>query len=216
MRLVTGSCSVLVTVLVALTGCQAAGTALDRTDMVSDLAGRLDKAATLDYLAEYQVSGGSLVTVAQSGEPRRTAYRYAGGALIITPAGTTTCSGHPTRCATAEPAGPNAPAPGTNELPKHGLIPVKLLGSLLTSAALDLSTDYQQHEGTIAGQPATCVQVHNLQNPVTSDFEACVLSDGVIGSFTGSVNGTTIEFALARYTRELPADAFDIPETAAS
>jgi hypothetical protein len=194
---------------VVLTGCQGGGPpALDRADLVSDLALRVDHSTTLDYLAEYQVSGGAVVSVTQSSTPRRTAYRYPGGALIITPNGTTTCGGRPTACSTVALSGSNAEPTGLSDLPKHGLVPAKLVSSLLTTAALDLSANYQQYESTIAGQPATCVEVTNLASPVTDSFEACVTTEGVVASFSGIVKDVAIELALARYSREVPESAF--------
>lgn len=210
MRLVRGLCGLLLASCVGtLTACDTGGPPpLDRTDLVSDLATRIKQAGSLNYLAEYQVSGGAVASVAQSAQTEQIAYRYPGGSLIISPAGTTTCGARPATCVTTAAPSTGTPVPGLNALPQHGLVHADLVSSLLTTAALDLSTGYRQYESTISGQPATCVEVSRMTSPVTNAFEACVITDGVVGSFSGMVNGDFVEFALTHYTRDLPPDAF--------
>lgn len=210
MRLVKALCGLLLAAsYVCMTGCQGGGPpALDRADLVSDLALRLDRGSALDYTAEYQVSGGAVVSVSQTATPRRTAYRYPGGALILTTSGTTVCGGTPVTCSTTAPPAANTEPPGLGDLPKRGLVPAKLVSSLLTTAALDLSAGYRQYESTIGGQSVTCVDVSHLTSPVTNAFEACVTTEGVVASFSGMVNGDFVELALARYSRDVPAGAF--------
>jgi hypothetical protein len=201
--LLLASCSAV------LAGCESgAPPALDRTDLVSDLTTRIEHAGSLNYLAEYQISGGAVASLAQRAQPRQLAYRYPGGSLIMTPEATVTCAGTPVTCDQIATPNPGLDPPALGLLTTHGLVPADFVSSLLTTAALDLSSDYRQYENTIAGRSATCVEVSRVRTPVTSAFETCVLTDGVVGSFTGRINGGLVEFALARYRRELPIDAF--------
>ena len=60
-----------------VTGCQTlddAGRAIGRSELVNDLAARLDQALELTYTADYQLPGGQTATIAQAQEPARSAY----------------------------------------------------------------------------------------------------------------------------------------------
>jgi hypothetical protein len=194
--------------LFAMSGCGSSGPAIDRTDMVNDLAARLNQAVSVDYTARYQLSGGVNATVSQTKEPRQVAYRWPDGALILTSQATTRCTGTPLACTmTAAPASAPPQASAT-ELIKHGLLPAQKVSALLTAAALDLGTDIRQRDSTIAGQPASCVEVSGDRDERHYEFDVCVITDGVLGSFNGKVDGTPIELALTQYSQTVPADAF--------
>jgi hypothetical protein len=45
-------------------------------------------------------------------------------------------------------------------------------------------------------------------------FSTCITSDGMVGSFSGTLNGTKIDVALTDYVDKVPADAFDPPPSA--
>ncbi|MEV6965630.1 hypothetical protein AB0M47_10975 [Hamadaea sp. NPDC051192] len=198
--------------LLAMTGCGGGTPPIDRTDLVNDLAARLNQPPAADYTARYQLAGGAMATVTQSKEPRRTAYRWTGGSMILTPQATTKCSGAPAVCTmTAAPASATPQADAT-ELLKHGLLSAQKVSALLTAAALDLRSDIQQRDTTIAGRPASCVEVSGEKNGKNYDFEVCVTTDNVLGSFIGTVDGTPIEFAMTQYSASAAEDSFATTE----
>ncbi|WP_157545362.1 hypothetical protein [Hamadaea tsunoensis] len=190
-----------------LTGCgSGAPPAIDRTDLVNDLAARLSHAGEVSYSARYQVAGGSSATVAQTAAPARTAYRWDSGALVLTTGATTSCGGKPVTCSTTAPPGPGQPVGA--DLPKHGLVTAQQVSALLTAAVLDLRTDIQQRDSTIAGQPAACVDVNGVKDGAGYEFDVCVITDGVLGSFAGTVNGKAIEMTMTHYSRVVAEDSF--------
>lgn len=191
----------------ALTACGVTLPAIDRTDLANDLAARLSHAGAVDYAATYQLSDGASATIAQTTKPKRTAYRWAGGSLLLTPDSTTKCTGTPPACTTTAPPATASPQE-IPELPKHGLVSPQRVGAMLTAAVLDLGTDIQQRDTTVAGQPASCVEVNGERDGAPYGFDVCVVTDGVIGSFSGLVDGVAIEMAMTHYSRAVPADAF--------
>lgn len=194
-------------ILGVLSACGVTLPAIDRTDLANDLAARLSHGASVDYSATYQLAEGATATVAQTAKPRQTAYRWAGGALIITPESTTKCSGTPPRCTTTAVAATPSPQE-IPDLPKHGLVSAQRVSSMLTSAVLDLGTDIQQRDTTVAGQPASCVEINGERQGEAYGFDVCVVTDGVIGSFSGIVDGVAIDMAMTHYSQMIPPDAF--------
>jgi hypothetical protein len=55
------------------------------------------------------------------------------------------------------------------------------------------------------------VDVEAVENAPASSFDACITTAGVLGSFTGVVNGSPVELALTRFTDTVTDDAFDLP-----
>jgi hypothetical protein len=192
--------------------------AIDPGDLVNDLATRLDRAGQLTYTAEYQLTGGTHATIARQGQPSRVAYTYPGGKLIIGPEGYTDCrdSGPSATCTVTPLASPD-PGPSAallNQLGQHGMIAPPIVAGLLTATALDADASVSQRDDTIAGQHANCLKVASVDNAAASDFEVCLTTDGVVGSFTGVLNGTRVELALTQYRGSVDPDAFDAPKTA--
>ena len=86
---------------------------------------------------------------------------------------------------------------------------------LLTSAALDPAAAITQTDSTIAGRHATCVEVRpGSTEEGTAPFQTCVTSDGVLGSFTGTVEGTRVDLALTRYRDSVESSVFELPADA--
>ena len=79
---------------------------------------------------------------------------------------------------------------------------------LLTAAALDPQATIKQSDTTVAGHHATCVDVRASSS---GDFTACVTTEGVLGSFTGAVDGKPMELALSSYSATVDEGAFDLP-----
>ncbi|MER7330209.1 MULTISPECIES: hypothetical protein [unclassified Micromonospora] len=200
-----------------VTGCQTlddAGRAIGRSDLVNDMAARLDRALELTYSADYQLPGGQTATIAQAQEPARSAYTWPGGKLTVTPEATTRCetaAGRAT-CTLEAPPAPNAkPSVALfTEAKQRGLVTPPIVVGLLTAAALDPDTVIAQSDTTLAGRHATCVDVEQS----SGDFTACVTTEGALGSFTGQVDGRPVELALNRYRETVDGTAFDLPSGA--
>jgi len=187
---------------------------VDRADLVSDLAARLDRTDQLTYTAEYQLAGGGRATIMSAREPSRVAYTYPGGKLIMMPDSYTDCRAAPAASCTVTPVGSPDPGPTAallSRLDEHGMITPPVVSGLLTATALDADATVEQRDTTIAGQHATCVNVDSVDNAAASAFEVCVTTDGVIGSFSGVLDGNRVEVALTQYLGTVPSDAFAIP-----
>jgi hypothetical protein len=194
---------------VGVTGCVNPGQSGARVQLVSDLAGRLERSGTLTYTAVYAMPGGAQATIAQS--PPRTAFRYPGGTLVFTPESVASCDA--TTCTLTPP-----PSPGTEPgqalvsgVAVRGLIAPAMVISLLTSVAMDGDALVTTHDTTLAGQTATCVRITGATNGPASDFEVCVTTDGVLASFSGTVGGAQVDIHLDRYDTRVAPDAFDLP-----
>ncbi|MEU9505003.1 hypothetical protein AB0D32_01820 [Micromonospora sp. NPDC048170] len=200
-----------------VTGCQTlddAGRAIGRSDLVNDMAARLDRALELTYSADYQLPGGQTATIAQAQDPARSAYTWPGGKLTVTPEATTRCetaAGRAT-CTLEAPPAPNAKPTVTMfaEAKQQGLVTPPIVVGLLTAAALDPNAVIKQSDTTLAGHHATCVDVDQS----AGDFTACVTTEGALGSFTGKVDGRQVELALSRYRETVDPTAFDLPPDA--
>ncbi|OLB78347.1 MAG: hypothetical protein AUI14_13650 [Actinobacteria bacterium 13_2_20CM_2_71_6] len=201
-----------------LSGCAAVNTTQPgggRAQLVSDLAGRLDHSGSLTYTAVYRLPQGATATVVQAQDPGRAAYTYPGGKLSLTPQQTADCRTGAvyTTCTLTSP-----PSPGTDptaaligEIVDRGLISPVMVISLLSAAALDTQALVTTRDTTIAGENATCVKVDGMQNAAASQFEVCVTIDGLLGSFSGPVNGAQIDIVLDRFEPTVAPDAFDLP-----
>ncbi|WP_435204822.1 hypothetical protein [Micromonospora sp. bgisy143] len=197
-----------------VTGCQTfedAGSAMGRSDLVNDLAARLDRALELTYTADYQLPGGQTAAIVQAQDPARSAYTYPGGRLTVTPDAVTRCTaaGGRMACTVVPP-----PTPGSKptvalftEANRQGLVTPPVVVGLLTAAALDPQAVIKQSDTTVAGRHAACVEVERSDG----DFSACVTTEGVLGSFLGSVDGKPMELALRDYSETVEKNAFDPP-----
>lgn len=213
-RVLTGS----IIVMLAIAGCQTlddAGRVLGRADLVNELAARLDGAGELTYSADYQLPGGKSASIAQSQSPPRAAYIYPGGKLTVTAEATTECvitDGRNTCTLNPPPRYANKPAVAVfQSANEQGLVTPPVVINLLTAAALDPDATVEQHDTTVAGRHATCVRVRQVTNAAAPDFDTCITTEGVLGSFTGTVNGTAVDLALSRYRDVVDNDAFGLP-----
>lgn len=214
LRVLTGS----IIVVLAVTGCQTlddAGRVIGRADLVNELAARLDGAGELTYSADYQLPGGESASIAQSHAPPRAAYRYPGGKLTVTADATIECvtAGSRNTCTLDPPPSyTNKPAVAVFQSANaRGLVTPPVVINLLTAAALDPDATVEQHDTTVAGRHATCVRVRQVTNSAAPNFDTCITSEGVLGSFTGTVDGTDVDIALNRYRDAVDDNAFDLP-----
>lgn len=197
-----------------VTGCQAledTSRVIGRSDLVNELAARLDSAHELTYSAEYQLTGGQTVSIAQSHKPVRTAYTYPGGKISVSKEAMATCrtADRPV-CTLDVPPTPSArPSVAVfTEAERQGMVTPPAVMGLLTSAALDPGAVIEQRDTTLAGRPATCVDVRATEVP---PFSACVTTDGVLASFTGTFDGRPTELALSRISDSVDEAAFELP-----
>ncbi|MBQ1018509.1 hypothetical protein KBX71_11645 [Micromonospora sp. D93] len=197
-----------------VTGCQTfedAGVAMGRSELVNDLAARLDRALELTYSADYQLPGGQRAAIVQAQDPARSTYTYPGGQLTVTPDAITRCTTTGTRpeCTLIAPPTPGSKPTVTlfGEANRQGLVTPPVVVGLLTAAALDPQAVIKQSDTTVAGHHAACVAVESA----SGDFTACVTTEGVLGTFTGPVDGKPMELALSDYSATVDEKAFDPP-----
>jgi hypothetical protein len=208
-------------VMTAAAGCASLGAGprgINHNDLISDLASQLEQSSTLTYSARYQLAGGAVATIVQAQQPLRSAYLYPGGRVTVTSDATTECSTDRKlfTCTLTAPPSPVSSPPATlfAGAGRQGMITPSEVLSLLNAAALDADADVQQHDTTIAGRHATCVDVQKIDNAPSARFNACITSEGVLGSFTGRVDGADLDIAMTRYQNTFEGDVFDPPPAA--
>jgi hypothetical protein len=193
------------------------GQGLTRNDLVADLAEQMTSAADLTYEASYQLPGGEKATVAQTRKPARTAYVYPGGKVTVTADATTLCrTAKPTTCTMTAPvtAASPAPAPLLQGAGESGLVPPATVLALLNAAVLDNDVEVDQHDTTIAGRHATCVQLTGVDDAAARDFTTCITNEGVLGSFNGILNQTLVDVAMTHYSEQVQEKTFELPKSA--
>jgi len=206
-----------VTLAGTVAGCGSLGDAqqvIDRSRLVNDLASRLDSASTQTYTADYQLADGQRASIAQAQKPVRASYAYPGGKYATTNLATVDCQAGPRpSCTLTLPPTPNADSDvESGLLPRlrdHGVVPPTLVIGLLAAASLSPNAVVRQHDTTIAGEHASCVDVSGVANAAASTFDACITTSGVLGSFHGTVDGRPMDVSLVRYATTVAPDAFD-------
>jgi hypothetical protein len=203
------------------TGCGSlaqAQQAVSRADLVNDLATRLTAGGDQTYAADYQLPGGRSASIVRAQKPPRTAFTYPAGKLIVTRDAVTECrtDDEPARCTRTAP-----PSPGLTpaallftDAGELGVVPPATVAGLLSAAALDSDAEIRQTDTIVAGEHATCVRVEGVDNAPASTFDTCVTTVGALGSFTGVVNGSTVDMTLTGYRDQLPTGAFAVPDRA--
>jgi hypothetical protein len=207
-----------VAAVLLLAGCESlddANRAVGRTDLVNDLATRLDRSGTLTYSADYQLPGGRTGAIAQAQRPARTAYVYPGGKLTVAADAIAQCATDRARpiCTLTTPPQPDGrPALAAYaDTGRHGLIAPPVVMNLLADAALDPAAEITQSDTTVAGRHATCVGVRNLAHAAAAKFDVCVTTEGVLGKFVGVVDGHSVDVALTGYRDGVDRDVFELP-----
>ncbi|HEX6681800.1 MAG TPA: hypothetical protein VF062_03355 [Candidatus Limnocylindrales bacterium] len=200
-----------------LTGCQVIDDAtapIDRDRLVEDMTKQLQRGSQVRYQAEYQLAGGQEALVAQQVTPSRTVYEYPGGLLIVGEDEQTTCdvSIAPVKC---QISAKNGQLTAYAEATKKGLVTAPVVNDLLRVTTLQPSSTVKGHDTTIAGLQASCLEVLGLTETITGNFTACVTADGVLASFTGTVEGINVDQALAHLVLRNPdATHFAVPKDA--
>jgi hypothetical protein len=192
----------------------AAAQGITQSDLVSELAGQLTRSATLTYAAGYQLAGGGTATVSQAQNPARAAYAYPGGRVLVTEQAVTECRGTGRQtCTMTAPPDPGAAPPARvfAGAQRTGMVAPATVLALLNAAALDPTVTLKPRDTTIAGHHATCVELSGLDDDRARAFTTCVTNDGVLGSFTGTVDGETIDVAMTQFESRVRGDAFNPP-----
>ncbi|GGL06613.1 hypothetical protein [Mangrovihabitans endophyticus] len=100
------------------------------------------------------------------------------------------------------------------EAARTGMIMPATVLALLNAAALDSDVDVEQHDTTIAGHHATCITLDRVVGGPIARFGACVTTEGALGSFTGVLDGKTVDVAMTHYSDRTDSDAFVPPRYA--
>jgi len=183
-------------------------------DLVSELAAQLTVSETLTYLAGYRLAGGATAKVAQDQKPARAAYDYPGGRVLVSTEAVTMCEGtrKPTCTLTAPPeAGGAPPATVFADAEQTGMVAPATVLALLNAAALSPDIRVTPRDTTIAGHHATCVDLNGVDDERSRAFATCVTNDGVLGSFTGTLDGKPMDVAMTQFSSRIAADLFQTP-----
>jgi len=191
---------------------------LTRNDLVADLAAQMSGATDLTYEASYQLSGGETATIAQAQKPARSVYVYPGGRVTVTADATTECRTvtKTLTCTMTAPATPTSPPPAKvfEGADATGMVTPTTVLALLNAAVLDADVTVDQHDTTIAGRHATCVELLGVDEAAARDFTTCITNEGVLGSFSGVLNQTRVDVAMTHYTEQVEEDMFKLPQEA--
>ncbi|MEV6487948.1 hypothetical protein AB0M20_04785 [Actinoplanes sp. NPDC051633] len=206
----------LLTGLLLLAGCgdleeAASAKGIASNNLVSQMVTQLSASNTLTYTAAYHLAGGGDATVTQAQNPPRTSFEYPSGRLLLTDKATTACSAG--ACTVTAPPGGGARLPaGTFAAAQQtGMIAPATVIALLDTAALDTAVTVTPHDTTLAGHHATCLDLGGVDDASARNFTVCVTSDGVLGTFKGTVTGAEIDMTLTGYEPSAPAGAFTTP-----
>lgn len=208
---------------------------VDTAGVLSNFADRLGKAATLTYTADYKVSGQdekgkakAEPTVKLVQQPPNAAFITDDGRFIFTTDFTYLCStdnGAMTCQKTPNSAPDVTAADGGLIAGVAGpffVTPEIALG-LIAAAAFVPGAKVNQTDKTIGGQKSLCAEVTNLENAASTpgdketlhDFSVCVTEEGVLASFSGSLqNGETAKVELVSYSADADKAAFVPPKGA--
>lgn len=202
-------------VLLGTAGCgdldEASAAGVTQDDLVAAMAAQLAGGSALSYTATYQVTGGGTATVTRAQRPARTAYVYPGGRLIVTATTTTRCRGDDRApVCTAAPADPGAAA----TLEDDSLVTPDAVLAMLNTAALDPDVSASQHDTTIAGRHATCLDLGGVDGTPARDFTVCVTNEGALASFAATIAGERTDLALTDYSESVTGQAFVLPPAA--
>ncbi|MEV0646937.1 hypothetical protein AB0I28_16890 [Phytomonospora sp. NPDC050363] len=203
--------------LAASAACSTPGDAqevISQGRVVDGMASSIDEGTTRSYTATYQLDGGETVTVVHTPDPYRDAFLFPGGRYVSTPEFEMTCKGG--GCTLIDPLASNAPldTDAIGEVGGANFLPAQTILGLLTKAALDTGASIEQSDATLVGEHASCAQVSGLSNTDSDAFEACVTNRGVVGRFTGTVDGTAVNMLLVSYVENAENAHFDVPPEA--
>ncbi|GAA4908681.1 hypothetical protein LX16_3013 [Stackebrandtia albiflava] len=214
--------AILGTVLAAtLAGCGTGGgnDLAGHTRLIDELAQQVDGSGDRGYTAEYLLGAdGAAVTIGWQADPPRAVYRFPGGRYVVTEEYTMVCTPEdaPEECRLTDPTSPGTP-PGAAVLAELSgqqyLAPQTVIG-WLTEAGASSAAAITSDTRSIAGAHTTCVLVSGAEGARVSDFEACFTDAGLLGSFSGTVDGEARSVVLASVSGTVDAELFEVPADA--
>jgi len=200
---------------------------IDTAAILGDFADRLGRSATLTYTAEYQVTGGEKVTLAQ--DPPNVAFVSKTGRFILTAnhmimcdtaGGQTTCQRAPNQATQTEAPTDAATAGLVAGVAGPGFVTPELALGMVAAAALAPGAKVDSSERNFAGERSLCADVTGLENASQGsdslkDFSVCVTELGILASFSGTLaSGQRGSIELTSYRDSVEANAFAAPEGA--
>jgi hypothetical protein len=190
------------------------GGPIDRSRLIDDMIHQLGRGDQVVYWADYQLTGGTRAAVGQQAEPKRTVYTYPGGKIVVYGDQQTLCvtTAKPPKCQVK--ALPTTAPASYADATRQGFMTGPVVADMLRMALLQPSASVKPHDATIAGQPASCLEISGLVDSASPAFTACVTADGVLASFTGLVNGVNVDQALIEVSRKVTEEAFALPDGA--
>lgn len=214
--------SALITVAGMLTACSNSSGGSDITGhsrLIDELAQQVDSASDQGYTAEYLLGGeGQVATVARQAEPEEIAFLFPGGRYVMTTQFEMSCTpAEATECVLQPATDPTlSPAAGIlSELGGEQFLSVQTVIGWLTEAGASSSANISSETRTIAGAHSTCVNVTGAETARVTAFEACVTDSGLLGSFTGNVDGEPRSVVLKSVSSTVDTELFAIPDEVA-
>ncbi len=200
----------------SLSGCTTAadaGSSFGDGELISDVAGRLAIASTESYTATYSLGDNSNATIVHNHDPDATAYRYPDGMVLLTPDNATACktATSPPTCSSVDGNTDETTLPPAIDrtIETGGMIRPETVVAKLNQMARNADAILTESDRTVAGTGETCLSIGRV--PVVDRFTACVTTDGLLGAFSGTVNGVTIQIQLAGFTLKTDPTAFALP-----
>jgi hypothetical protein len=210
---------VVLTVAV-LSGCGTGGGGdlTGHTRLIDQLAQQVDAAGERGYTAEYLLGvDGDSVTLGWQADPPRVAYLFAGGRYVVTEEFSMQCTPvDAVDCRLSEPVTAASP-PGETVLGDLGgqqYLSAQTVMGWLTEAGASATASITSDTRSIAGAHTTCVVVSGAEGARVPDFEACVTDAGLLGSFTGIVDGEPRSVVLSTISSTVDPALFEVPEGA--
>jgi hypothetical protein len=195
--------------ITAIAGCDPA--APDQSRLITDLVDRLGQSESMTFTAGYELADGATATVSRAQNPSRLALEYPGGKVVVGEREVTACAtaAGGVVCTVSPASGAALPASLLDAASAAGLPAPASIADLLFSAAFDPHVAVDRRDTTLVGRHASCVSVSGLTE--APPFEACVTSDGVLGSLAGTVGGHPVQLTRTSYRTDVDATAFDPP-----
>ena len=201
------------TVIAGCTTAADAGSSFGDSELINDVAGRLATAAAESYTATYSLIDNSRVSVAHTHEPDMTAFRSSTAMILVLPDSATTCkiAGTVSGCTTTAGDTSETALPATIDrtIEADGMIRPETVINKLTETALNADAILSENDRTVAGTAETCVSITGV--PKVDRFTACVTTDGLLGAFTGTVDGVSVAEQLVQFTLTATPEAFALP-----
>jgi hypothetical protein len=175
------------------------------------IASQLFNQHTLDYTATYQLASGTRVTLTNVHRPDRFAADGHDWKMIVTRERLTECRrlDGAWRCHHRQAGGEPTWQFG-QETPELGIMLAEDAARMLFQAGREQATAVSRRFTEIVGRQATCIRADSGEAP----YEACATEDGLLGSFTGTIDGREIRTTLVAYDPIAYASALEVPKDA--